>query len=246
MKRYLLAASTVAMLALPASGALAQDGAVETREDVEGIVRDYLLNNPEILLEMQTVLEQRQQEQQAVAQSKIIEEASDRLYESSYDGVIGNPDASVTVVEFFDYNCGFCKRALADMEALIAENDDVKFVLKEFPILGPDSQQAHIVSMAFQKLMPEKYEEFHTRLLRLDARADESAAMTIAKDLGADDAALREAMKDPQIMASFSDTFELANALQITGTPSYVVGKEVVFGALGKDVLVEKIKQAAQ
>lgn len=132
------------------------------------------------------------------------------------------------------------------MEALVAENEDVKFVLKEFPILGPDSQQAHIVSMAFQKLKPEEYEEFHSRLLGLEARADESAAITIAKDLGADEAELREAMKDPKIMASFSDTFELANALQITGTPSYVIGEEVVFGALGRDVLAEKIEQAAQ
>ncbi|KFB10036.1 DsbA family protein [Nitratireductor basaltis] len=246
MTRHLITFGTCALLALSTANTFAQDKKPETREDVETIVREYLLENPEILLEMQTVLEQRQQEQQAAAQSQIIEEASSRLFESSYDGVIGNPDASVTVVEFFDYNCGYCKRALADMEAIVAENDDVKFVLKEFPILGPDSQRAHVVSMAFQKLKPEAYEEFHSRLLGLDARADEAAAMTIAKDLGGDEDEIREAMKDPKIMASFSDTFELANALQITGTPSYVVGTEVVFGALGKDVLAEKIEQAAQ
>lgn len=214
------------------------------RSAVEGIVREYLLENPEILLEMQTVLEDRQKEEQRVAQLDAIKGAKDIIFNADYDAVVGNPDGKVTIVEFYDYNCGYCKRALEDMQSLVAKDPDLRFVLKEFPILGPDSQKAHVVSQAFHKLMPEKYGEFHVRLLSGQGRAGEASAMKLALELGADEAKLREAMKDPAITEAFSQTYELANQLRITGTPSYVVGQEVVFGALGQDILSEKIVDA--
>ncbi|MBR7518288.1 thioredoxin domain-containing protein, partial [Mycobacterium tuberculosis] len=85
----------------------------------------------------------------------------DKLFNSSLDAVFGNPKGDVTVVEFFDYNCGYCKRALPDMDALLKSDPKLRFVMKEFPILGPDSTKAHIVAKAFKALMPEKYLEFH-------------------------------------------------------------------------------------
>ncbi len=130
------------------------------------------------------------------------------------------------------------------MLALTESDPDLRFVLKEFPILGPDSQKAHVVSQAFLKLMPEKYGEFHNELLGSKSRATEAAAIKIAVSLGADEAKLREEMKNPAISDTFARTYDLANKLAITGTPSYVVGDEVVFGALGKDVLTEKIAAA--
>lgn len=211
---------------------------------VEKIVRDYLLDNPELLTEMQAALETKQLEEQRVAQQQTIRNSADDIFNSQYDGIIGNPEGDVTVVEFFDYNCGFCKRALADMQALIDKDPQLRFVMKEFPILGPDSQKAHVVSMAFRSLMPEKYAEFHQRLLSSPGRAGEDSAMEIALSLGADESALRAEMEDPEIVRAFSETYELANALAITGTPSYVVGQEVVFGALGREVLAEKIATA--
>ena len=151
------------------------------------------------------------------------------------------PNGKVTIVEFYDYNCGYCKRAIEDMQALTAADPDLRFVLKEFPILGPDSQKASVVSMAFHKMMPEKYGEFHNQLLGGQGRAGEASAIKIAVSLGADEAKLREAMKDPKITDIFAKTYDLANKLAITGTPSYVVGNEVVFGAQGREVLTEKI-----
>ena len=148
------------------------------------------------------------------------------------------------IVEFYDYNCGYCKRAIEDMHALTKADPDLRFVLKEFPILGPDSQKAHVVSMAFRKMMPEKYGEFHDQLLGGQGRAGEASAIKIALALGADEKKLREEMKDPAIAEAFARTYELANKLAITGTPSYVVGNEVVFGALGQEVLAEKISAA--
>lgn len=214
--------------------------AAPSRTEIEAMVRSYLVENPEILIEMQTALELRQEEQQRVSQVETIQNASSELFNADYDGVIGNPEGSVTVVEFFDYNCGFCKRAMDDMDAMVEADPDLRFVLKEFPILGPDSQRAHVVSMAFRALSPDSYGEFH-RALMTSGRATEASAVAIALELGVEEAALRAEMENPNISRAFANTYELANKLSITGTPSYVIGDEVVFGALGQAVLEEKV-----
>lgn len=220
----------------------AQGGGIE-RNEVETMVREYLVGNPEILIEMQAALETRQEEAQRVSQLDTIKNASETIFNASYDGLVGNPAGTVTIVEFFDYNCGFCKRALDDMDRLVADNPDLRFVLKEFPILGPDSQKAHQVSMAVRMLAPEKYGEFHRMLLGGQGRAGEDAAFRAANALGLDEAAIRAEMNNPEINRAFGETYELANRLAITGTPSYIVGEEVVFGALGHEVLAQKIEE---
>jgi protein-disulfide isomerase len=215
-----------------------------TRKDVENIVREYLIANPEVLVEAQKALDAKQKEEQRVAQLAIIRDHKDDIFNSAHDGIVGNPQGKTTIVEFFDYNCGYCKRAIEDMNALTSADPDLRFVLKEFPILGPDSQKASLVSVAFHKLMPEKYAEFHNQLLGSHGRAGEAQAIKIAVSLGAEEAKLREAMKDPSIQQIFDQTYELANKLAITGTPSYVVGTEVVFGAQGLEVLNQKVAEA--
>lgn len=224
---------------------IAANQGITDRLAMEEIVRDYLLKNPEILLEVQQALQDKQEEQQRIASLDTISNAREEIFRAGHDGVVGNPDGKITIVEFYDYNCGFCKRAQEDMVELTKSNPDLRFVLKEFPILGPDSQKAHVVSMAFRKLLPEKFREFHDKLLVGSGRATEETAIRLALSLGADEVALREAMKNPAIGEAFEQTYELANRLAITGTPSYVVGNEVVFGALGKEVLAEKIAAAA-
>lgn len=237
--------ATASAESAPAAVQVSPDGTID-RTQVEAIVRDYLLKNPEVMLEVQDALEAKQREEQRLASLGVITQNKDEIFDSTFDGVVGNPQGKVTIVEFYDYNCGFCKRALEDMQALTKDNPDLRFVLKEFPILGPDSHKASVVSQAFHKLMPEKYGEFHTALLGGEGRATEAAAIKVALSLGADENKLREAMKDPAINEAFSRTYELATKLAITGTPSYVIGNEVVFGALGKDVLAEKIGAAAK
>ena len=229
---------------VPQTVAVASADGTVNRVEVENIIRDYLVKNPELLLDMQQALEIKQREEQRVANLEVIKSAKDDIFNAAYDGVVGNPDGKTTIVEFYDYNCGYCKRAQEDMLALTAADPDLRFVLKEFPILGPDSTKAHVVSMAFRTLMPEKYGDFHNQLLGGQGRASEATAMKIAVSLGADEAALREEMKNPAINAAFEKTYELANKLAITGTPSYVVGNEVVFGALGQEVLAQKIAEA--
>ena len=234
-----LAQAQMPTQAAPASGTL-------DRQQIEAIVREYLVAHPEILVEMQDALESKQKEEQRVAHLQVLKDAKEEIFASKFDGVVGNPNGKVTIVEFYDYNCGFCKRAQEDMLALTAADPELRFVLKELPILGPDSQKAHIVSQAFHRLMPEKYAAFHNALMGDPGRAGEASAIKLAVSLGADEAKLREAMQDPSINEVFSKTYDLASKLSITGTPSYVVGDEIVYGALGQEVLSEKIAAAKQ
>ena len=147
----------------------------------------------------------------------------------------------MTIVEFFDYNCGFCKRAMKDMEEIIASDPNVRFILKEFPILGDDSIAAHRVSTALMRTAPEHYEEFHLQLLGGRDRATEARAIEIATSLGVDETALRKAMEDEAVTDSFREAYQIADGLGITGTPSYIIGDEAVFGAVGIPTLTDKL-----
>ncbi len=208
--------------------------------EVEAIVKNYLLKNPEIMLEVQTALENKRNEESKVAQNKTITESGADIFNSSEDAIVGNPKGDVTVVEFFDYNCGYCRRALGDMQALVKTDPNVRFVLKELPILGPDSVKAHYIAQSFKRLLPEKYAEYHVALLS-SGHADEDSAVALGVSMGADEAKLRAGMEDKQSAALFARNNELATGLNITGTPSYVIKDEVVPGALGLEVLSEKV-----
>lgn len=209
--------------------------------EVESIIREYLLKNPEIFLEVQQALEAKQKQVAAQAQKTTLTDKHDLIYKSPYQMEIGNPDAAITVVEFFDYNCGFCQRALADMNKLIKEDPNIRFVLKEFPVLGEASVDAHRVSLAFSQLMPEKTEEFHTKLLGMRGRKDGPTAAKLAFSLGVEEKTLQAEMEKPYIVAAMREVYDLADGLAITGTPSYVIGDDVIFGAVGYDQLKSKI-----
>jgi protein-disulfide isomerase len=214
------------------------------QQAVETIVRNYLLKNPEIMVEVQTALETKQAEAAQEQVKQVLASSQDQLFNPLHDAVFGNPNGDVTVYEFFDYNCGYCKRALPDMEAILKNDPNVRFVMKEFPILGPDSMRAHIVAQAFKALMPEKYAEYHEVLLGAQERATEASAIADAVKLGADEAQLREKMKDPAITNAFQETYQLAQKLNITGTPSYIIGNDLVPGAIGAEGLIERIAAA--
>ncbi|MCR5940679.1 DsbA family protein [Ochrobactrum sp. XJ1] len=218
--------------------------AAMNQQAIENVVRNYLIQNPELMLEVQSALETKQAHAAQEQIKQVLTANRAALYDPKHDAVFGNPDGDVTVYEFFDYNCGYCKRALPDMEAILKTDKNVRFVMKEFPILGPDSAKAHIVAQAFRALMPEKYAEFHQVLLGAQERATEDSAIADAVKLGADETQLREKMKDPAITGAFQQTYQMAQQLNITGTPSYIIGDELVPGAIGVDGLVERIAAA--
>ncbi|MEO1398045.1 MAG: DsbA family protein [Pseudomonadota bacterium] len=148
----------------------------------------------------------------------------------------------MTVVEFFDYNCGFCRRAMDDMNFLLAAEKDVKFVMKELPILGPESVEASRISTAVYRAYPDKYGEFHNRLLGLDGVKNGERAIEVAKSMDMDITKLQEIAGRGDVLDAFREANSLATSLGINGTPSYVVGDEVLFGALGQAVLTAKIE----
>lgn len=225
------------------SDAASVTGSTVSRAETETIIREYILDNPEIILEAQTALMERQQETQRLAMQDVVKAEKAALYDVAGDTILGNPAGKTSIVEFFDYNCGYCKRAMTDTESLIKANPDLKVIIKEYPILGADSQKAHIVSTAFRSLMPEKAAEYHLRLLGSAERSDEAKAIALALELGANEADLRKAMEQPEVIETLQKTFELANKLEITGTPTYVVGNQLVYGAVGFDELTKKLAQ---
>ena len=216
------------------------------RKDIENIVREYLLSNPEIMLDVQEALDTKQEELRVAQQAETLATKSELIYNSPNQMIIGDVNAKHTIVEFFDYNCGFCKRALSDMNRIVEESPDVKFVLKEFPVLGEPSAEAHRISLAVIKLYPELYADFHQELLSGPGRKDGNRALDLAVSLGADKQKLEEMSKTADIADAFREVYEIADGLGITGTPSYVIGNEVVFGAVGYDRLSPKLDNLRQ
>ena len=235
------AGAALGIAALMASVPSAQAFNADEKEEIGQIVREYLLANPELMIEVQQALEEKQEAEAAGLIAKTLSESGEQLFNNPIDPVFGDADGDVTVVEFFDYNCGFCRRGLADMEYILANDEDVKFVLKEFPIFGPNSAAVHTVAMAFHSVAPEKYYNYHVKMMQQEGQIDEARALEIAAGEGVDMEALTASMENQNIVESFRQTDSLASGLGITGTPSYIIGDEVVVGALGKDVLIEKI-----
>ena len=160
--------------------------------------------------------------------------------------VVGNPKGDVTFVEFFDYNCGYCKRALEDMMALMKADPNLKVVLKEFPVLGPGSVDAARVGAAvrMQDNSGRKYLEFHQKLLTGRGQVDKARAIAAAKEVGLDVAQIERDLGGDEVRASLEESFKLAKSLGLTGTPSYVIGTDVVVGAVGLAALKEKVNSA--
>lgn len=238
--RTLAAMLLSGVASLPMTGsALALDE--QQKKEFGAFIREYLIENPEIMLEVQDALEKKQQELRTNQASSGIIANKQALFSSPSDISVGNPNADVTIVEFFDYNCGYCKRALLDMEEILETDKNVRFILKEFPILGPDSMAAHRVANAVRLIAPDKYVEFHRTLLGGESRATETSAIEVAEALGIKESAIRKSMADNPNDPLVRATYELANNLGVTGTPFYVVGEEAVFGAVGHEELSGKI-----
>jgi protein-disulfide isomerase len=226
--------------------ARAQAISPEQRGAIEKIVREYLIKHPEVLQEAMEELEKQQTAAKSEKVKATIKGAEATLFHSPRQVVLGNPKGDVTMVEFFDYNCGYCKHAMADMLNLMKTDSSLRVVLKEFPVLGQGSAEAAQVAVAvrMQDKDGKKYLEFHQKLLGGRGQADKSRALAVARDVGVDMARLEKDLASPEIKATLEETFKLAEPLGLNGTPSYVIGNEVVIGAVGLDTLREKINTA--
>lgn len=251
LRRLIVAASALALavcvLAVNRPSAAAEEAFSPTqRSAIESIVREYLLRKPELLQEVLAELEKKQAAAEAAKAKAAVKTYAKTLYNSPHQIVLGNPQGDVTLVEFFDYNCGFCKRALGDLVNLVHEDPKLRVVLKDFPVLGPGSVDAAKVGVAaqMQDKNPKKFFEFHQKLLTHRGRADKARALAAAKEAGYDVARIERDMNSGDVRDAIAEDMKLAEALGLNGTPSYVVGDDVVIGAVGHDALKQKISWA--
>ncbi len=234
-------------LAPMAAGALDLDAMTPAeREAFRAEVRAYLLENPEVLQEAIAVLEARQAEVQAEADRALVSSLSSELYDDGRSWVGGNPDGDIVLVEFMDYRCGFCRRALPEVESFVETDGDVRLVLKEFPILGEESVLASRFAIAVRNAHgAETYKEVHDALMAMRGAVSEGALRRLAQAHELDPAPLIEAMNGPEVTEELRANRALAQQLQISGTPSFVLGGELVRGFVTAAQMAE-IAEAAR
>ena len=240
------AAAALLIAVAAAAPARAQTFSDAQRGEIERIVKEYLLAHPEVLQEVIGELEKRQNAAESEKQIAGVRQHKEVLFNSTHQVTLGNPQGDVTMVEFFDYNCGYCKRALSDMLRLIKGDPNLKVVLKEYPVLGPGSLEAAQVAVAarMQDKTGKKYLDFHQRLLGARGPADKAHALAAAKDAGFDVARLEKDLASDEVRETLRENMKIADAIGLNGTPSYVIGSDVVIGAQGYDVLKEKVDAA--
>jgi protein-disulfide isomerase len=213
-----------------APAAKAADQALPVPE-IEKIVRDYLMREPEVIYEAIQELQKRQQAAEAARQQASIVERADEIVRSPEDPVAGNPSGDVTVVEFFDYHCGYCRRMVGDLRNLVDADAQVRFVFKELPVLGADSITAAKAALAASKLDHDKYYDFHVALMQ-SKDLSRDTVLQIAVANGYDGDAMAAEMDAPWVQARLDANHALAESLGINGTPSFVVGKTLIPGAV--------------
>ena len=240
--RLTVACAALLAVAMP-QASRADELSASQRGEVERFVRDYLIAHPEVIQDAMAELEKRQTAADAEKQKATIKQNAQTIFSSPRQVVLGNPDGNVTFVEFFDYNCGYCKRAMDDMLTLMKDDPKLKVVLKEFPVLGPGSVEAAQVAVAvrMQDKTGKKYLEFHQKLLGGRGQADKARALAVAKDIGLDIGRLEKDLASTEVKATLQESFKLAESLGLNGTPSYVIGDNVVVGAVGLEALKEKV-----
>jgi len=242
MPRPLACAAAVLALAWTALGTLpaqAQQPA-DDKARIEQIVRDYLLRNPEVIVEAMRELELREQRARIEMQRRGLSEHRNEIFQDPDAPVMGNPQGDVTLVEFFDYQCGYCKSVFPDLQRLMQADGKVRVVLKELPILGPASIVAAKASLAAQK--QGKYAPFHNTLMGLRGPLDEDKIFRAAQSVGLDVARLKTDMEAPEITAQIERNLQLAEDLQINGTPAFIAGDRLIPGAVPLDRLMELVR----
>lgn len=194
-------------------------------------IRDYLMANPEVLVESVNVLESRRAEQQALNDKQLVEDYHDAIFADGHSWVGGNPDGDLTLVEFVDYRCGFCRQVNPELEALIKSDGNIRFIIKEFPILGPASEASSRFAVAVQQIAgPDEYKRAHDALLELPPNASADALRGVAEDLGLDPQPILDRMNSDEVTAVLQANHELAGSLGINGTPAFVIGPQLLRG----------------
>jgi protein-disulfide isomerase len=209
---------------------------------IEALVLETIRKNPEIIREAITMLQQQEAEEQRLAAEAALTDQRDLLVADPNAPVIGNPEGDVTIVEFFDYNCSYCRRVFADVVTLMEQDKNIRIVMREWPILGEESTFAARAALASRE--QGKYEEFHIALMENRGRATEAAVMSIAENLGINTDQLKIDMQSPEVSAHIQQSHKLTRALGLNGTPAFVFGDQLVPGLIELDQMIELVEAA--
>ncbi len=238
-----LAGLIIVAAALTSATPLAADEFSSSQKSaIEAIIKDYIMKNPELLRDAINELEARDKAAEDQARNKLIGDQQGPLYTSPYQAIVGNPNGKVTLVEFFDYNCGYCKKMLPDIARLMQDEPDLRVILRDYPILSDASVDAAQVAAAVRnQFKGEKFWEFHQKLLGSRGPVGKEQALAVAQSLGADMDKIAKDMDAPTVKEGLDESDRFGHELALNGTPSYVVGDEVIVGAVGYDALKTKL-----
>ncbi|WP_161861259.1 DsbA family protein [Algicella marina] len=238
----------LAFSALAVTGALAQTDMTEAeRDSLHSEIRAYLLENPEVLREAMAVLEEREADEQVAEDQRIVEENIDALYADGFSYTLGDADSPLTIVEFIDYQCGYCKRAHPDVQALLESNPDIRYIIKELPILGPESLVAARSTMAvLENQGPETYATFSDALMRHQGKLTTAVIASIAEESGVNIDEMIALADSDLITERLNATRVLAKAVKLSGTPTFVIGDVILRGYLPKEDMAELIEDVRE
>jgi len=228
------------------SGLRAQDAAAafdaRQKEEIETLIHQYLLDHPEVLIEALNSYEKKQQEAEAERQRLALAAEAEALENDPAAPVLGNPAGDVTLVEFFDYRCPYCNRAMADVERLLQDDQELRLVMKEFPILSQESVQAARAALAAER--QGKYHDFHFALMENGGGFTDEEIMAVAETVGLDTQQLRIDMQDPAIEQILRDNHALAERIGVTGTPAFIIHDRLVPGAIELEQMRDLVAEA--
>ncbi len=235
------AAPALTALALLASPAAAADLTALTdaeRAAFRAEVRAYLLDNPEVIVEAVNLLEQRKAQAQAEADVSLVQANAEAIFDDGFSWVGGNPDGDITLVEFMDYRCGYCRKAKPEVARLLADDGNIRLIVKEFPILGEASLISSRFAIATRHVAGDAaYEQVHDALMELSGDPTTVTLRRLAEGLGLDGEAIVKRMGSDEVSAEIASTRALAQRLQISGTPTFVLQDELLRGYLPADQL---------
>ena len=211
---------------------------------IKELVLEAIRENPQIVLEAVEILRLQDAEAQAQAQVNILTDQRDLIENDPNAPVLGNPDGDVTVVEFFDYNCPYCRRAMPVVQELLELDPNIRLVYREWPILGEGSVFAARAALASRN--QGKYEEFHWAMMGMNGRAEEASVLRIAREIGLDIDQLKADMNAPEVDEHIETTMRLTQALGFSGTPSFVIGENLVPGLVGVGELLDLVEETRE
>ncbi|MGI3167820.1 DsbA family protein [Pseudooceanicola sp. C21-150M6] len=214
------------------------------REAFHTEVRAYLMEHPEVIMEAIQVLEERNQQQQVAADDSLVRQYADAIFDDGFSWVGGNPEGDVTVVEFLDYRCGYCRKAFEEVKKLVEADGNIRFIVKEFPILGQASLDSSRFAVAARQASGDAvYEQLHDALMAYKGATDLPALTRLAEDLDIDPAPILAQLDAPEVDAEIRKTHELAKKLKVNGTPTFVFDTQMVRGYVPLDVMEQIVSE---